>query len=157
MMVVVDEYGGTSGIVTLEDILETLVGEIYDEDDEEEVAEDTTSIVRAADGTYTIDGMADLDLVCQRLDLEDEVDDELLAEFATLSGFLCHQAGEIPDKGDLVLVGDVRFQVLEADERRLITLKASNTTISNVSVPVSPPGAEVFVAAESDDPLRRRR
>jgi len=128
MLVVVDEFGGTSGIVTLEDILETLVGEIYDEDDEEEVEEDTTSIVYEADGTYTIDGMADLQVVMSRLELEDEIDPEVLDDFATLSGFLCHQAGEIPNQGDVLLVAHMRFDVAEADDRRLLVLKASNMT-----------------------------
>jgi len=128
MMVVVDEFGGTSGIVTLEDILETLVGEIYDEDDEEEVVEDTTSIVLERDGTYTIDGMADLEVVCETLGLDDDVDPEVLSEFATLSGFLCHQAGEIPNTGDVVVVAHKRFKVLEADDRRLLSLKAANIT-----------------------------
>ena len=91
MMIVVDEFGGTSGIVTLEDILETLVGEIYDEDDEDEVQEDTTSIVRSDDGSYVIDGMADLDMVTSTLGLEEDVPEEMLVEYSTLSGFLCHQ------------------------------------------------------------------
>jgi len=136
MMVVVDEFGGTSGIVTLEDILETLVGEIYDEDDEEEVKEDTSMIVfDEPSGTYVIDGMANLDIVAERLHLEDEIDEELLAEFATLSGFLCQQAGEIPDTGISLLVERsdetaVRFEVLQADERRLLSLKASNVTFA---------------------------
>ena len=83
------------------------------------------------DGTYTIDGMADLEVVCERLDLEDDVDPEVLAEFATLSGFLCHQAGEIPNTGDVVLVAHKRFEVLEADDRRLLSLKAANITATS--------------------------
>jgi len=128
MMVVVDEFGGTSGIVTLEDILETLVGEIYDEDDEAEVVEDTTSIVENSDGSFTIDGMADLEVVCSRLGLEEDVEEDLLSEFATLSGLLCHKAGEIANVGDVLPVGDVTFKVLEADERRLLSVRASNST-----------------------------
>ena len=131
MMVVVDEFGGTSGIVTLEDILETLVGEIYDEDDEAEVVEDTSSIVLNDDGSYVIDGMADLSLVCTTLNLEKDVDDDVLEDFATLSGFLCHHAGEIPNTGDTLLVAHIRFDVLEADDRRLLSLRAANITASD--------------------------
>jgi CBS domain containing-hemolysin-like protein len=126
MLVVVDEYGGTSGIVTLEDILETMVGEIYDEDDEEEVAEDRTSIRRAADGTYLLDGTADLDAVCEALELELGAD--ALAEFSTISGYLCSQAGEIPEAGDAVYTEGLRFDVLEADDRRILSLRAANST-----------------------------
>ena len=104
--------------------------------------------------------MADLDLAISTLALEEHVDIELLAEFATLSGFLCHQAvrtsclspsvaqaascalqsseplccsrasqGEIPVQGDAVEVGHVRFDVLEADERRLLSVLATNVTL----------------------------
>ena len=141
MMVVVDEFGGTSGIVTLEDILETMVGEIYDEDDDEEVQEDTTSIVLKADGTFVIDGMADLEVVCDRLGLtgSDSVDQEVLEEFATLSGFLCHEAGEIPKEGDVVPVAHMRFEVVEADDRRLLSLLASNVTKKEANLAASAP------------------
>eukprot|EP00325_Prymnesiales_sp_UTEX-LB-985_P026153 CAMPEP_0174732066 /NCGR_PEP_ID=MMETSP1094-20130205/58719_1 /TAXON_ID=156173 /ORGANISM="Chrysochromulina brevifilum, Strain UTEX LB 985" /LENGTH=209 /DNA_ID=CAMNT_0015934529 /DNA_START=47 /DNA_END=678 /DNA_ORIENTATION=+ len=142
MMVVVDEFGGTSGIVTLEDILETLVGEIYDEDDEDDLVEDTTSIVQGEDGSYIIDGMADLNMVTSRLGLEEHVADDILAEFATLSGFLCHRAGEIPDQGDVLVVAGVRFDVLESDERRLVSLRATNSS-DNSSDPLE--GGESFV------------
>ena len=122
--------------------------------------EDTSSIVHdPSDGSYIIDGMADLDMVTERLNLTDQIDEELLNEFATLSGFLCHQAGEIPPEGFNVLVRrkdetavrftvlgederslsdahhgtplspQVRFTVLGGDERRILSVKATNLTL----------------------------
>ena len=123
MMVVVDEFGGTSGVVTLEDILETLVGEIYDEDDDEEVKGDVTSIVEAEDGSFLIDGTADLDAVCEKLGFE--VSEEDMEDFLTISGYLCQQAGEIPEKGDIILVGELKFDIVDADERRLLSVRAT--------------------------------
>ncbi|KAL3920895.1 MAG: hypothetical protein SGPRY_005089 [Prymnesium sp.] len=128
MMVVVDEFGGTSGVITLEDILETFVGEIYDENDKSEAIEATGAVAEQEDGSFLIDGMADLQPTCERLQLE--VPEETLAEFSTLSGFLCHVAGEIPKQDDVVLFDGLRFDVLEADERRLLLVRASNMTIA---------------------------
>ena len=133
MVVVVDEYGGTSGIVTLEDILETLVGRIYDEKDDEEVRfEQMESIVYdEVDGSYSIDGMAELELVTDRLALQ--LPEEALNEYSTLSGFLCACAGEIPESGTMVRYGSFEFDVLEADERRILSIKARNSTVAEES------------------------
>jgi len=122
MMVVVDEFGGTSGLVTLEDILEELVGEIYDEDDDEEVKEDTSSIVEEEDGSFVIEGTAELEKVCEKLNIT--LDEEVLDEFLTISGYLCQQAGEIPENGDVILAESYRFDVEAADERRLLSVRA---------------------------------
>ncbi|KOO22110.1 hemolysin-related protein [Chrysochromulina tobinii] len=158
MMVVVDEYGGTSGIVQ----------------------EDTSSIVHdPSDGSYVIDGMADLDMVTERLNLTDQIDEELLNEFATLSGFLCHQAGEIPSEGFNVLVRRkdetaVRFTVLGGDERRILSVKATNLTLvrsedgerTEIPSPFPPPPLQpvgldetplnTALAAEAPEPLVSR-
>ena len=140
MLVVVDEFGGTSGVVTLEDILETLVGEIYDEDDDEEVVEDMLEIKENDDGSYDIEGGADLEGVCAVLGLDLKEEQE---EFATIAGYLCSQAGEIPAAGQVVLVSEgengdtktrLRFEVLDADERRLKLVRASNMTASDLLV-----------------------
>jgi len=122
MAIVVDEYGGTEGLVSLEDIVEEVVGEIYDEDDEDdfEIAED--SILLKEDGTFVIRGDADLEdcdtILSLNLDEEDT-----LKEFGTLSGFLCMCAGEIPKVGDFVVCRGWCFEVIDADPKKIRSIK----------------------------------
>ncbi|CAN0261020.1 unnamed protein product, partial [Discosporangium mesarthrocarpum] len=114
MAIVVDEYGGTAGIVTLEDILEEVVGEIYDEEDDD-LQEGEHYIKLNEDGSFSIHGMADLQDVCTSLNFE-QVNEEDLKEFGTLSGYLCSQAGEIPVAGDYVMVGGYIFTITKVGE-----------------------------------------
>ena len=117
MAVVVDEFGGTSGLITLEDIIEEITGEIYDETDEEE-AED---IVAAADGEYVVQGSANLDEVGDALRIVFEDD----GEYDTLAGFLIARFGSIPRVGDALEYGGARFEVLEGDERRVSSVRVT--------------------------------
>ncbi|CAM9124046.1 unnamed protein product, partial [Hapterophycus canaliculatus] len=112
MAIVVDEYGGTAGVVTLEDILEEVVGEIYDEKEDDEFREEEhyINVNEVGDGSFTIHGMADLEDVCTSLAFQ-QVNEDDLKEFGTLSGYLCSQAGEIPAVGDYVVVGGYMFTV----------------------------------------------
>ena len=132
--IVVDEFGGTAGIVTLEDILEEVVGEIYDEDDEEERERDAEGVVLIGEGVYEVRGTAAMEDVVLALAIpeagEGRVDAEEYADFNTIGGFLCSQAGEIPVEGDVVLVGAFAFTITEADERRIITAHASRLAAS---------------------------
>jgi len=125
MAIVVDEYGGTEGLVSLEDIVEEVVGEIYDEDDDEDYNFSEDSIMMQEGGTsFIIRGDADLEDVSTVLDLK--LDDTTLKEFGTLSGYLCMCAGEIPKEGDFVMSRGWCFEVTGADEKRITNLKVEH-------------------------------
>jgi CBS domain containing-hemolysin-like protein len=111
MAVVVDEYGGTSGIVTIEDILEEIVGEIQDEFDEEE-----SPIQKTGHETWVVDATIDPE------DLEGELGFEWpweKEEFDSLAGFLLDRLGDLPKPGEVVESEGLKFTILEADERRI--------------------------------------
>lgn len=131
LAVVVDEYGGTSGIVTLEDILEEVVGEIYDEDDMDEQTEDLQTISALEDGSYAIQGVASLEDVCERLELR--LDDDQAQDSMTVGGLLCALAGEIPCTGDTLDLQGFRFTVTEADDRRVIAVTVRRVQSSDSS------------------------
>jgi len=107
LAIVVDEFGGTEGLVSLEDIIEEVVGEIYDEDDDETVEIDEDAILLGADGSYTVRGDADLEDVGVALGIK--IDDNVMKEIGTISGFLIYVCGEIPKSGDVVLWDQFSF------------------------------------------------
>jgi CBS domain containing-hemolysin-like protein len=122
MAIVVDEYGGTEGLVSLEDIVEEVVGEIYDEDDEEEYDFSEDSITLQDDGSFIIRGDADLEDCDTILNLKLD-EEEALKVFATLSGFLCMCAGEIPQVGDFVMIRGWCFEIMNADDKKILSVK----------------------------------
>ena len=117
MAVVVDEYGGTSGIVTMEDLLESIVGNIQDEYDDEEI-----EIQKTDDNTYVIDGGTDLEDVAEELGLDIGENDD----YDTLGGLITDILGRIPDDGETPAVSfqNVDFTVLEVEDRRIVKVKA---------------------------------
>jgi putative hemolysin len=115
MAVAIDEYGGTAGLVTIEDLIEEIVGNIFDEHDEEE-----KNIEKLDDSTYMISGFASLREVKQLLSVELPVDD-----YDTLSGFVIGHLGRIPMENEQPLIEfeGVVFKVEEVDERRISKVK----------------------------------
>lgn len=123
MVIVVDEYGQTAGLVTMEDILEEIVGNILDEHDTEELW-----IIPDKDGSYLIDGITDFDEVCQLLSIEDEE----LHDFDTLNGFIIAQIDRIPSDNEVFSVSayGYRFDVLLVENRMVRTVRVTKETES---------------------------
>ncbi len=119
MAVVVDEFGGTAGVVTLEDVLEELVGEIYDETDEEE----EEGVQKIDPGVYVMDASLKVDEVEDVLGID--LDDDEEGEFDTLSGFVYHQFGYIPQQGEEIEYQGWVFHIETADERRVSSVRVS--------------------------------
>jgi putative hemolysin len=115
MAVVIDEYGGTAGIVTIEDLLEEIVGNIFDEYDEDE-----KEFEKIDDNTYIFDGTAPLDLVVKFLGAELPID-----EYDTISGFVISQIGRIPDEEDKPVIefNEIVFKVEKVVEKRISRVK----------------------------------
>ena len=115
MAIVVDEYGGMEGLITLEDILEELVGEIWDEHDE--VVEDLRQL---PDGSLRVMGSAALEDLFERFDLEKEVEQ---FESTTVSGWVIEQLGQIPNVGDHFDYGQLHVTVEKMEARRVLEVR----------------------------------
>jgi CBS domain containing-hemolysin-like protein len=115
LALVVDEYGGTDGIVSIEDIVELIVGDIEDEHDDEEAP----GIVKQPDGSFVADARASLEDVIEVVGKGFDVG-EALNNVDTLAGYLVSQVGRVPVRGELVPgPGGFEFEVLDADPRRV--------------------------------------
>jgi putative hemolysin len=113
MAIVVDEYGGTDGIVTLEDLIEEVIGDIRDEWDE-----DATDARRLATGEVEVDGKLNLDEIADLTGIE-------LPEgpYATVAGFVMAELGRLPKTGDVVEYNGVRLTVVRTEGRRVARLR----------------------------------
>lgn len=114
MAVVIDEYGGTSGIITLEDVLEEIVGEITDESDEDE-----TMHRKIDDKTYIFEGKILLNDFFKIIKAEDDPFEEVRGESETLAGLILELQGEIPQKGQVITYRNFIFSIESADKRRI--------------------------------------
>jgi putative hemolysin len=115
LAMVIDEYGGVAGLVTVEDILEEIVGEIEDEDTE---GEEIIEIVEASDGYYDVPGNTEIGKIERLFDMEIETDD-----FTTIAGLVISESGYVPRTGEHLAFRGLDVEVIEADDRRINRLR----------------------------------
>jgi magnesium and cobalt transporter len=118
MAIVIDEYGGVAGVITIEDVLEEIVGEIDDEHDD---AEDPEALIAAqADGHYVVDALTPIDDFNERFGADFNDD-----EYDTVGGLVTAAIGHLPEAGEELTLGRFNFRVASADARRLHALHVS--------------------------------
>jgi len=125
LSMVIDEYGGVCGLVTVEDILEEIVGEIEDEDIE---GDELNDIVERGAGCYEVLGSTEIGKVERLFDMEIEADD-----FTTIAGLVISESGKVPQTGERLTFRGLEVEVLEADERRIGRLRVKRAEEENVS------------------------
>jgi putative hemolysin len=142
LAIVVDEYGGTAGIISLEDLLEELIGDIRDEYDA-----DQPEITRSLTGELELDGLLNLD------DFEDETGLALPeGPYETVAGYIMQQLGHVPAPGDTAAIDGHKLTVLELDGRRISRVKVEATGTEPPPAGAALNGATATAADESADP-----
>jgi len=114
MAIVVDEYGGISGLITIEDVLEEIVGEIDDEHDEDDPARKKL-IQSQPDGGFLVNALTPIADFNERLGSRFADD-----EFDTVGGMVTSEFGHLPETGEEVVIGGFHFRVTRADDRRVL-------------------------------------
>ena len=132
--IVVDEYGGVSGLVTIEDVLEQIVGDIEDEYDFDE-SED--NIIAEANGRFRVKAQTEIADFNSHFG-SDFADDE----FDTVGGLVLQAFGRLPKRGETTTIGGFRFRVVRADSRRLYTLQVESVAPSVTAVADAAPSSE---------------
>jgi CBS domain containing-hemolysin-like protein len=119
LAIVVDEYGGTSGIITLDDVLEEIVGDITDEFDDADIV-----YTKIDNNTYLFEGRTSLVDFYKVLDIDGKEFETLKGESETLGGFIVENAGRILKNNEYISVNDIRLVVDSSDKRRIKLVKA---------------------------------
>ena len=121
LAVVVDEYGGTSGIVTLEDIIEEIVGDISDEFDDEDLI-----FSKLDDNNFLFDGKTTLKDFYRVIKIDNDIEfEEKKGESETIAGFVLEIAGSFPKRGEIILFKEYKFIVESLDKKRLKQIKVT--------------------------------
>ncbi|MCP3850292.1 MAG: CBS domain-containing protein [Gammaproteobacteria bacterium] len=124
MALVVDEYGGVSGLVTIEDVLEEIVGEIEDEHD---VEEDST-ITSHGEGVYTVQALTELNVFNKFFKSDFRSD-----KFDTIGGIIMNAFGYMPQRGEEIELGNFRFKISRADHRRIHSIRVIRVSVTGSS------------------------
>jgi hemolysin (HlyC) family protein len=125
MAMVIDEYSGVAGLITIEDVLEQIVGEIDDEHD----AADVTNIRRSGFQRYSVRGLTPLD------EFNQYFDSKLIHEkFDTIAGLVTHGLGHLPERGEEITIGEFHFKIISANSRRINNLQVSLLSESDSAI-----------------------
>jgi len=123
MRIVIDEYGGVAGLVTIEDLLEEIVGTITDEHEDE-----SERVLHEADGSWIVPGNLEIERLDDLLGGEAEIPED--SEATTVAGLVSEAAGRIPQAGEVIERYGARFEILASTDRRIERLHVSRTAVN---------------------------